>query len=61
MKDITDLQQQVLSLRFAGGLSIEETAKVMDRSEGAVKFLQHSALQALRRVLEPKEAGTHGR
>lgn len=56
MNQLTDLQRQVLSLRFGGQLSIAETAKAMKRSEGAVKFLQHSALQALRRALTPKEA-----
>jgi RNA polymerase sigma-70 factor (ECF subfamily) len=57
---LTDLQQQVLSLRFAGELSISETAKVMKRNEGAVKFLQHSALRALRRILEQQGAVSHG-
>ncbi len=48
---LTELQQQVLALRFAAGLSIEETARVMGKSEGAVKNLQHHALRALRRQL----------
>ncbi len=57
---LTDLQRQVLSLRFAGELSISETAKVMKRTDGAVKFLQHSALRALRRILEQQGAVSHG-
>ena len=61
MSNLTDLQRQVLSLRFAAELSIAETAKAMNRSEGAVKFLQHSALQSLRRILVSKETGNHGR
>jgi RNA polymerase sigma-70 factor (ECF subfamily) len=48
---LTDLQQQVVALRFAAGLSIRETAEAMGRSEGAVKNLQHHALRALRREL----------
>ena len=48
---LTPLQQQVLTLRFAAGLSIAETARVMGKREGAVKNLQHKALKALRRVL----------
>ena len=48
MQDLTDLQQQVLNLRFAADLSIAEVATVMSRKEGAVKFLQFSALRALR-------------
>ena len=49
--DLTQLQQEVISLRFAGGLSTRETAKIMRKKEGAVKALQHSALVALRRAL----------
>ena len=60
MGDLTGLQQQVLNLRFAAGLSIAEVAKVMNRKEGAVKFLQFSALRALRRVWSQQEAGSHG-
>lgn len=51
MNELTDLQREVLSLRFAGELSTAETAKVMGKKEGAVKALQHSALGALRRTL----------
>jgi len=61
MERLTDLQRQVISLRFASQLSIAETAKVMQRSEEAVKFLQFSALRALRRVLEKGEVTSHGR
>ncbi|MCH8226380.1 MAG: sigma-70 family RNA polymerase sigma factor [Chloroflexi bacterium] len=60
MEQLTPLQRQVLSLRFAGELSIAETGKIMKRSQGAVKFLQYSALQALRRNLEQAGAGSHG-
>ena len=52
MEGLTELQRQVLSLRFVGDLSIAETAKIMKRREGAVKFLQHSAIHALRQKLE---------
>ncbi|MFH1486110.1 MAG: sigma-70 family RNA polymerase sigma factor [Chloroflexota bacterium] len=51
IKRLTEAQQQVISLRFAGGLSSAEVATVMGRSEGAVKALQHSALVALKRSL----------
>lgn len=50
-KKLTRAQQEVISLRFAGELPIAQVAKVMGRSEGAVKALQHSAVVALRRVL----------
>lgn len=52
---LTELQRQVVALRFASGLSIRETAEVMGKSEGAVKNLQHHALRSLRRVLASYE------
>lgn len=60
MSALTDLQRQVLSLRFAADLSIAEVARVMNRKEGAVKALQFSALRALRRVWRREEAGSYG-
>ncbi len=50
-KRLTKAQREVISLRFAGELPIAEVAKVMDKSEGAVKALQHSAIVALRKTL----------
>jgi RNA polymerase sigma-70 factor (ECF subfamily) len=50
-KKLTSAQQEVISLRFAGELSVAEAARVMGKSEGAVKALQHSAIVALRRAL----------
>ena len=61
MGELTDLQRQVLILRFGADHSIAEVAKVMRRKEGAVKFLQFSALRALRRVWSLQEAASHGR
>ncbi|MDO8531839.1 MAG: sigma-70 family RNA polymerase sigma factor [Dehalococcoidia bacterium] len=49
MQHLTESQRQVLALRFGSGLSIEETAQSMSKKEGAIKALQHSAVQALRR------------
>lgn len=48
---LTDLQREVLALRFASNLSIRETAEAMNKSEGAIKNLQHHAVRALRRAL----------
>ena len=48
---LTRVQREAISLRFAGGLSIAEAAKVMGKSQGAVKALQHSAIIALRKEL----------
>jgi RNA polymerase sigma-70 factor (ECF subfamily) len=51
--ELTDLQREVISLRFAGGLSLSETAKAIGRNENAVKALQHAALKKLRAMLNP--------
>lgn len=55
-KKLTPAQQEVISLRFAAELSIAEVAKIMGKSEGAIKALQHSAVINLRRVLMGAEA-----
>ena len=49
---LTDDQQQVIILRFIEDLSIAETAQAMARPAGAVKALQHRALNRMRRILE---------
>lgn len=51
LTQMTEPQRQVIALRFGAGLSLQETARVMGRREGAVKALQHSALRALRRLM----------
>lgn len=48
---LTEAQREVISLRFAGGLPIAQVARIMGKSQGAVKALQHSAIVALRKVL----------
>ena len=48
---LTRAQRDVIELRFAGGLSTAEVAKILGKREGAVKALQHSALAALRKRL----------
>ncbi|MBI4733701.1 MAG: sigma-70 family RNA polymerase sigma factor [Rubrobacteridae bacterium] len=51
IKMLTEDQRQVIVLRFIAGLSNDEVAKIVDKSVGAVKVLQHRALGALGRVL----------
>jgi RNA polymerase sigma-70 factor (ECF subfamily) len=52
---LTALQQQVITLRFLEGMSIKETAKIIQRDANAVKALQHRALNSLRRLVEETE------
>jgi RNA polymerase sigma-70 factor (ECF subfamily) len=44
-------QREVLVLRFVNAFSHAEVAEIMGRSGGAVRVLQHRALNALRHVL----------
>jgi RNA polymerase sigma-70 factor (ECF subfamily) len=51
LKHLTDEQRRVVILRFLQGLNVLETARVIGKSEDAVKKLQSRGLLALRRVL----------
>ncbi len=48
---LPDAQRQVISLRFAAGLSVAETAQVMNKGEGNVKVIQHNAIVRLREMM----------
>ncbi len=54
-RELTPAQQEVVALRFAGELPIAQVARVIGKSEGAVKALQHSAIMALRKILKVVE------
>jgi len=45
-------QKQVIVLKFGEGLTNAEVGRLLGKSEGAVKSLQHRALASLRRLLE---------
>jgi RNA polymerase sigma-70 factor (ECF subfamily) len=53
---LTDDQREVVALRFFGGLSPQEAAAVMGRSEGTIRGLQFRALAAIRRELARQQA-----
>jgi RNA polymerase sigma-70 factor (ECF subfamily) len=53
MEGLTDLQREVITLRFAGGLSVQETARAVGKKENAVKALQHAGIRKLRGILIP--------
>lgn len=56
IRQLTLEQQHVLALRFSEERSLDETAKILDKSVTAVKALQFRALASLRRLLrEEKE------
>jgi len=50
-KELTKAQREVISLRFAGELPVTEVAKIMGKSQGAIKALQHSAILSLRKKM----------
>ena len=49
-------QQQVLTLKFVFNFSNGEAATILDKTEGAVKSLQHRALVSLQKQLAGPEA-----
>ena len=46
-------QQQVLTLKFVFGFANAEVATILDKTEGAVKSLQHRALASLQKHVSP--------
>ena len=54
MQELTEEQRHVLSLRFGSDLPIQDVARTLGKSEGAVKQLQARAVAALARKLSPQ-------
>ena len=52
-EQLPDAQREVIALRFAVGLSIADTAKVLGKREGNIKALQHKAVAKLQKILIP--------
>ena len=51
VQKLTEAQKTVISLRFTSELPIAEVARIMGKSEGAIKALQHEAIVTLRKLL----------
>lgn len=51
MEKLSPAQRAVISLRFGGGLSVAEVAKVLGKSPGTVKALQHNGIVALKKLM----------
>ena len=60
MESLNPAQQEVVALRFMGGLSSEEAGHVMGRTSGAIRELQRTAIRALRDLLGPSALGPEG-
>ncbi len=52
ISELTDDQQQVVTLRFIEGYSINDVALIMQKKPNAIKALQHRALRTLASKLE---------
>jgi RNA polymerase sigma-70 factor (ECF subfamily) len=59
LRCLTPEQMQVIALRFLEEWDLEEIAAAMEKQVGAVKALQHRALESLRRILLRKEITDH--
>jgi RNA polymerase sigma-70 factor (ECF subfamily) len=51
VKKLNAEQQECIVLRFLQGLSVAETARVMNKNDGAIKALQYRAIRSLGRLL----------
>jgi RNA polymerase sigma-70 factor (ECF subfamily) len=54
LAELTEEQQQVLTLRFLAEQSTTEVAQAMEKTENAIKQLQFRALRSLGRLLEAR-------
>lgn len=54
---LSEDQRTVLLLRVLADLPVREVADILGKSEGAVKALQHRALQVLQRAIEAEDEG----
>jgi RNA polymerase sigma-70 factor (ECF subfamily) len=56
LTELTEEQQNVIALRFGYDMPIQEVARTIGKSEGAVKQLQARAIAALARKMSPRMA-----
>lgn len=56
VEKLPEAQRQVIMLRFGAGLSVQETAQSLKKSENNVKVLQHKAVAKLQDLLGVKRA-----
>ena len=51
MRQLTQEQREILKLRFFGGLPSKEVGNILNKSDGAVREMQRSAIERLRELL----------
>lgn len=57
MLKLSEDHQDILIMRFIDDLSPKEIAQALDKTEGAVRLMQHRALQNLRELLKDSDLG----
>lgn len=51
LSQLTDEQQEVITLRFVNDLQPSEIAHILNKREGTVRIIQHRAIQKLKKIL----------
>ncbi len=54
MQSLPDRQQEIIRLRFQGGLSYQQIAEVLDITSSNVGFLIHTAIKSIRQTVQPQ-------
>jgi RNA polymerase sigma factor (sigma-70 family) len=60
LQKLTPDQREVVGLRFVADLSLEDVGRITKRSPGAVKSMQHRALEQLARILDDPASAVGG-
>ena len=55
LKKLTDEQQLVIKLKFLDDLDNSEIAQILNKSEGAIRVIQHRAINELKHLLNENE------
>ena len=58
LRQLTTDQQDVILMRFVDELSYSEIAMAMEKSEGAVRLIQHRAIQELKKYIPSLDPDT---
>lgn len=52
IKQLKETEQEVIIMRFIEDLSLKEAAEAIGKSEGAVKIIQHRAINNLKKIVD---------
>lgn len=55
LAELKSIEQEVITMRFVDDLPIKEVAVALQKSEGAIKVIQHRAITALKDKLNKNE------